>query len=166
VVGDRDSDYMNWRYVTWPTRRYERAVLRRGGSLAGSIVWYRVEDIAYIADLQALDATAAHALLAGFLRAQRQVGAAAASCIVLGDAGLATRLARYGFFRREVERTMMVYVPPASPLLGRVDRPERWRLLEGDILERPPGTRCSRSGRVAPAGDEQPHEMVGYRLEA
>ena len=42
---------------------------------------------------------------------------------------------KYGFFTRDVERSMMLYVPSDSPLggdvLGRVDW---WSLFEGDIL--------------------------------
>jgi hypothetical protein len=134
VLGDRDHEYMNWRYVGWPTRHYERAVLRRRGSPEAVIIWYRIGDVADIADLHALDRAAAHALLVGFVRAQRQAGAVAVSCIVLGDRRRAGWLARYGFVRRDVERTMVVYVPRGSPLRGRVDHPDRWRLFEGDIL--------------------------------
>jgi hypothetical protein len=132
VVADRDSQYLNWRYGTCPTRRYERAVLRRGRELIGTLVWYRIDDLAYVAEMLAADAASFDALLEAFLHAQRRAGAAAVSLIVLGDAPFAARLATYGFFPRPVERTMMVYVPSPSGL--GLDRAERWCLFEGDIL--------------------------------
>ena len=50
----------------------------------------------------------------------------------LGRVCFAGRLAKYGFAGREVERAMMVYVPPA--LRPALDAVERWCLFEGDIL--------------------------------
>jgi RimJ/RimL family protein N-acetyltransferase len=134
IVADRSAEYMNWRYAQWPTRRYDLAALRRGGEIAATLVSYVMDDIVYIAEVHALDAESLDGLLGQFLRAQRRAGFTAVSVIVLGDAGCAGRLARYGFRPREVERALMVYAPARSPLRSCLYRVHRWALFEGDIL--------------------------------
>jgi hypothetical protein len=133
IAGDRDSDYMNWRYTCWPTRRYLLAVLGRDGDVVATVVSYAIDDIVYISELLALDADAFDGLLGWFLRAQRLTGARAVSLIVLGDLPFADRLARFGFLQRDADRSMVVYVPAASPR-SMLDRVNRCTLFEGDIL--------------------------------
>jgi hypothetical protein len=134
IVADRGAEYMNWRYAAYPARRYDLAVLRRGGEITATIVSYVIADIVYIAELFALDTESFDVLLVQFLRAQRRAGATAVSVILLGDVRFAGRLALYGFRLRDVERSMMVYVPPVSPLRSLLHRVDRWTLFEGDIL--------------------------------
>ncbi|HEU4370267.1 MAG TPA: GNAT family N-acetyltransferase [Methylomirabilota bacterium] len=134
IVADRDAEYMNWRYAQWPTRRYDLTVLRRGAEVTATAVSYTIGDVVYVAELFALDPASFEGLLAPFLRAQRRAGACAVSLILLGDVDFAGRLARYGFRQRDVERSMMVYVPAGSPLRSRLHRTDRWTLFEGDIL--------------------------------
>lgn len=134
IVGDRDVPYMNWRYVGSPSRRYDVTLLRRGGDVAATAVSYVVGDVVYIAELFALDREAFDGLLAPLLRARRRAGACAVSLILLGDVDFAGRLARYRFFLRDVDRSMVLYVPAASPLRSLVDRVDRATLFEGDIL--------------------------------
>jgi hypothetical protein len=124
---------MNWRYTCWPTRRYLLAVLRRDGDVVATVVSYAIDDIVYISELLALDADAFDGLLGWFLRAQRLTGARAVSLIVLGDLPFADRLARFGFLQRDADRSMVVYVPAASPR-SMLDRVNRCTLFEGDIL--------------------------------
>lgn len=134
VIADRDSDFMNWRYTRWPARRYELAALRRGSEIVATIVWYRIDDVVHVADLLAPDRESFDGLLIAFLRAQRRAGADVISLTLLGNAPFAARLAKYGFFGRAVEGAMMVYVPSASPLRGRLEDLDRWGLYEGDVL--------------------------------
>ena len=134
IVADRDAEYMNWRYAQWPTRRYDLAVVRRGGEVTATVVSYVIGDVVYIAELFALDTESFDGLLIPFLRTQRRAGACAVSLILLGDVGFAGRLARYGFRLRDVDRSMVVYVPEGSPLRSRLHRVDRWTLFEGDIL--------------------------------
>jgi hypothetical protein len=132
VVAARDHDYLNWRYAKCPTRRYELGVLRRGAELQATIVSYRINGIVHIAEVLARDPKAFDGVVVAFLREQRRAGADAVSFTALGRVCFAGRLAKYGFAGREVERAMMVYVPPA--LRGALDAVERWCLFEGDIL--------------------------------
>lgn len=134
IIADRSAEYMNWRYAQWPTRRYDLAVLRRGDDIIATVVSYVIDDIVYIAELFALDTESFDGLLIPFLRAQRRAGACAVSLILLGDVGFAGRLAKYGFHLRDVERSMMIYVPPSSPLRSWLYHVDRWTLFEGDIL--------------------------------
>jgi hypothetical protein len=134
IVADRSAEYMNWRYVGWPSRRYTLTALRRGGEIAATIVSYVIHDIVYIAELFALDRRAFDGALVAFLRAQRRAGASAVSIILLGDGPYADRLGAYGFHLRDVERSMMVYVSARSPLRSLLHRVDQWTLFEGDIL--------------------------------
>jgi hypothetical protein len=134
VVAERDAEFMNWRYVGWPSRRYDLAVLRRGDEIAATIVSYVINDIVYIAELFALDREAFDGALVAFLRAQRRSGASAVSVILLGEAPCDGRLGAYGFHLRDVERSLMVHVPAGSPLRSLVHLVDRWSLFEGDIL--------------------------------
>jgi Acetyltransferase (GNAT) domain len=134
IVGDRDAEYMNWRYACWPTRHYGLTVLRREGDIVASVVSYVIDDVVYVSELFALDAEAFDSLLCRFLRAQRRTSARAISLIALGDLPFADRLARYGFFQRDVDRSMVIYVPRASPLRHRLAPVSRFTFFEGDIL--------------------------------
>jgi hypothetical protein len=134
VVAERDAEFMNWRYVDWPSRRYDLAVLRRGREIAATAVSYVIGDVVYLAELFALDRPALDATLATFLRARRRGGASAVSIILLGDVPWAGRLGTYGFRLRDCERSLMIYVPAGSPLRSLVPRVDRWTLFEGDIL--------------------------------
>jgi Acetyltransferase (GNAT) domain len=134
IVGDRDAEYMNWRYACWPTRRYHLTVLRREGDIVASVVSYVIGDVVYVSELFALDPEAFDSLLCRFLRAQRRTGARAVSIIALGDLPFADRLARYGFFQRDVDRSMVIYVPRGSPLRPLLNPVSRFTFFEGDIL--------------------------------
>lgn len=134
VIAHRDGEYMNWRYRQCPLRHYEFAVLRDEDEILATVVWHRIDDLVYVSEMLALDAQSFDDLLVAFLRMQRREGACAVSLILLGDDGFASRLVDYGFFLREVERTLMVYVPSTSPLAASLACLDRWALFEGDIL--------------------------------
>jgi hypothetical protein len=132
VIGDRDATYMNWRYGKSPTRRYDVIALRQDAEILATIVSYRIGNVVFVADALARDASAFDAIFAAFLRAQRRAGLDGVSLIAMGDLGVAAGMEKYGFIRREVERTMMVYLPAAAaPPLTSL---ERWCLFEGDVL--------------------------------
>jgi hypothetical protein len=109
-------------------------VPRDDDRVVARVVWHRIDDLVYVAEMLAADVESFDDLLVAFLRMQRREGACAVSLILLGDGGFAARLAEYGFFLREVERTMMVYIPRASALAGNLARVDRGALFDGDIL--------------------------------
>jgi hypothetical protein len=87
----------------------------------------------YVAELWALDAEAFDGLLIPFLRAQPD---SAVSLIVLGDMTFADRLARFGFLQRDVDRSMMLYVPATSPLRSLLHRADRFTLFRATSSSR------------------------------
>lgn len=127
LVGDRSAAYLAWRFQRNPERRYEILVLRRGDVLRGYVV-YRIDaGIARVADLLADAPESWEWLLAACIGRARAAGLGAVSLVYLGAADVQESLARFGFYQRGRDTSVMVHGEPLSlPPTG------EWHLTEAD----------------------------------
>lgn len=143
VVGVRDADWLNWRYVDTPTRKHRAFGITRGDAFVGYVVTEDGADNGYVVDLLGLDAAAEDAALRAGLADLRGRGlplayVQASRCPVLEDL-----FARNGLFphpKRQPFRFVTPFivrtfatppefqVPGADVLLD----PTTWYILDGD----------------------------------
>jgi GNAT superfamily N-acetyltransferase len=131
----RDAAYLNWKYVSCPTRRYALHEARRSGTLAGFAV-SRHEDyqglrLGWIVDVFAdpADATTKDALLGAVLRDFRDNGVARAQAFSMNTA-LGADLRRRGF--AAARSPMQFCVRAKIPSAGVFAEPGRWHVVFGD----------------------------------
>jgi len=131
----RDAAYLNWKYVSCPTRRYTLHEARRAGSLAGFAVSrhedYRGLRLGWIVDVFAEtgDAPVRDALLGTILDGFREQGVARAQAFSM-HAGLAADLRRRGFWaaRSPMQFCVRARVPSDAVLAA----PRHWHVVFGD----------------------------------
>ena len=131
----RDAAYLNWKYVSCPTRRYALHEARRNGAVAGFAV-SRHEDyhglrLGWIVDVFAdpRDSAAKDALLGAVLRGFREAGVARAQAFSM-NAALAADLRRRGF---AVARSPMLFCVRANvPSAEVFADPGGWHVVFGD----------------------------------
>jgi GNAT superfamily N-acetyltransferase len=131
----RDADYLRWKYLECPHRRYDLVEARRGGDLVGYAV-SRLDDyqgtrLGWIVDLftDTRDEGAKDALLHERLAAFRAAGVVRAQAYSL-NAPLAAALRRHGFFpgRSAVQFCVKSAVDPQGAFAERGG----WNLMFGD----------------------------------
>jgi len=141
----RDRDFLNWRFVRQPTRRYELFAARVEGRLLGYLVgslatfegmrWGLVVDLLVRNTAEGRRA-AAH-LVSAFNRSSEAEGAVMGGGLMFAHAPAAHGLRRSGFIRlpdRFLPRkfpAMFRWIAPSPPPLGFYD-PKRWFLTLGD----------------------------------
>lgn len=131
----RDAAYLNWKYVSCPTRRYALHEARRGGALAGFAVSrhedYRGLRLGWIVDVfaEAQDAAAKDALLGAVLQGFRDAGVARAQAFAM-NAALAADLRRRGF--SATPSPMQFCVRASVPSAEVFADPGRWHVVFGD----------------------------------
>lgn len=131
----RDAAYLNWKYVSCPSRRYTLHEARRGSALAGFSVSrhedYRGLRLGWIVDVFAepRDVATKDALLGSVLDGFRQAGVARAQAFSM-NAALAADLRRRGFLpaRSPMQFCVRTRVPSAD-VLGDL---AGWHVVFGD----------------------------------
>lgn len=139
LVGERDSAWLNWRYVDTPSGRQNCWALRSpdGRGLLGYLVAEFVDGNAYLVDHQARDEAARTHLLEAFLAMAHGRGMAEATAMVFQHHPAAAVLQQLGF---EAPRGKMPFrhVFPWIVRACREDSPaddlsmSRWHLADGD----------------------------------
>jgi hypothetical protein len=132
VSGARTAEYLNWRYLDNPHRRYEALMVEDDGRLRGYALFCRDGDMAFLADLFAEpDPTVQDALLAGVIRSLGDGPVQTLSAPVLEAAPLRPLLQRWGFQARE-SATFVVCTQSGGPLDGVVTQATNWFHTNGD----------------------------------
>ncbi len=125
VCTNRSADFLNWRYLDHPKRKYQVATARRGGKLAGYVIWERNEDKMTIADWYAEEPREVRLdLIRAVVARAKTEGAESVNISVPGGHEFQRDLESLGFRARE-----------SSPLIflgNGCQTAERWLLLDGD----------------------------------
>jgi hypothetical protein len=132
VRGVRSAAYLDWRYARHATLPHGTLCARRGGDLAGYLVWRRVEPGSLSVAEIAGDIDVARALVARLAKEGRSLGADSLSVQTLAGSPAAELLARLGFVKREEAPGPVVYLPPGTSLPRDLLEPRHWWFLEGD----------------------------------
>lgn len=143
LIGVRDADWLNWRYVDTPTRKHRATAILRGDALVGYVVTEDGADNGYVVDLLGLDEAAEDAALRAGLAELRGRGLPLAYVQAPRCPPLERLFARNGLFphpKRQPFRFVTPFivrtfptppsfrVPAADVLLD----PASWYILDGD----------------------------------
>ena len=135
VIGERTSEFLNWRFARCPYKRFRVFTLTKKGTgeLLGYIVYYVKKNRAHIADIFALNISGyIDALLSEFFLSQRKKGYDAVSIIYLGNEDLVNKLKEYKFSIRDDNRKIVAYMDSTSPLSSFILEKKNWYLTEAD----------------------------------
>jgi hypothetical protein len=137
VLGDRRGAFLAWRYGACPTRAYRaHAVTNLGGDRLLAYAVHAVEGTtAVLVDHLAEGEASASALFVRLASQLRGEGVDSIFAAWAGDASLATRFDRAGFFLRGEDRTFAAFVPggEGSPLRDAVLTATSWRTFDGEL---------------------------------
>ena len=131
VCGDRSAEYLNWRFLQHPQRRYQLVTARKDGRLCGFLIYHRDGEDAAIVDLLAEEDQAIKAILVETIAVLRRSGAHTISAPFLKSHPNQEVLKDCGFQPRESTPVVVIPLPWAAnhgndPFAG------RWYLTHGD----------------------------------
>jgi hypothetical protein len=135
IIGQRSKDYLNWRYGKSPHRNYHifSLIQKDDQEVCGYVVYYLQNNVGFIVDMLFLDfGRALDNLLSEFILHLRGQNVESVSLLLFGCPHLAGKLKGFGFFLREEESRILVYLDRNSPYADLVLKRENWFLLEGD----------------------------------
>ena len=135
IIGERSKDYLNWRYVQSPHENYHIFSLlhKNEQEILGYIVYYLKDKVGFIADMLFLNFDSAlESLLSEFILYLRGQDVESISVLLFGCPPLAKKLRSFGFFRREEDSMILVYLNKNSPHADYILNSSNWLLLEGD----------------------------------
>ncbi len=135
IIGERTSEFLNWRFTQCPYRKYRIFVLTQKGTeeIIGYVVYCVTKNSVRIVDLLAVDMDRyIDALLSKFLLFQRRKGIDSVSIIYLGNEDLVNKLKKYKFYLRENERKIVAYIDSRSPISSCLLNKKNWYLTEAD----------------------------------
>jgi len=128
----RSADYISWRFLAAPHRRYRLLAARRRGALAGYVVLDREGDVGWIVDLVGADETPViRSLVLAAVERFRHEGLATAALTVLDGHPWITHLAGLGFRSREA-RPVIVCTGEGRALIPGDGDGKPWLLVQGD----------------------------------
>jgi len=133
VMGIRNRDYLNWRYLQHPTRSYVIYRAKKSGEMRGYIVLRKVDllnfNSAVIVDLLALDEEILLALVERGIQHSKQEGADLLGFMVPQGHPYYKILRRKGFLRSPKTFQFMVYPHSNREIFV---SPEKWYVTWGD----------------------------------
>ncbi len=135
VIGERNREYLNWKYVDNPHKRYHIfSLAEKGGKkILGFVVFYLQDKRCFVADLLYANSDfALRCLLTQFILFVRKEKVDSISISILSPPSLVKSFKALGFHSRKENSKVMIYVDGASPYLPLVMNKENWFLLEGD----------------------------------
>jgi hypothetical protein len=130
VVGERTSEYLNWRFCQHPTARYGMTTLMsHDDGLLGYVVHYIEGDVLRIADTLAADMKSWKVMMAAFVRKARGLPVSAINILHFGSPAFEGLLQSLGFRRRGCDTSVLVHVAGRRESLP---SSISWHLTEAD----------------------------------
>jgi hypothetical protein len=127
----RTADYLNWRFLQHPQRRYHLLTARKGGELCGFLIYYLDAEDAVIVDLLAEADAALKALLVEAIEIARSHRVQTLSVPFLPSQAGKNLLEDCGFEPRESSPAILLNLP-WSAKDGKGPDANRWYLTHGD----------------------------------
>ncbi len=135
VIGERTGQYLNWKYVDNPHKKYHIFSLaeKKGKKIWGYVVFYLQDNNCFVVDLLYLNSDfALKSLLTQFILFLRKKRVDSISILILGPPSLVKNLKAFGFHSRKENSKVFIYIRGKSPHFPLVMNEENWFLLEGD----------------------------------
>lgn len=132
VCIQRSAEYLNWRYVTNPLRRYELLTVRRNGVLLAYVVFNQNNENAVLVDLFGVEEPETiTSLVDGAISLLWKRGVVTVSIPMLESHPWFTLLQQMGFKAREAD-PVVIYASSNSPLKQSLIEGFSWFLMDGD----------------------------------
>jgi hypothetical protein len=131
ICAHRSADYLNWRFLQHPQRRYQILTARKDGRLRGYLIYHRAGEDATIVDLFAEEDEISKAILVETIAIARRSGVNTLSAPFLQAQGSRQILEDCGFQPRESSPVVVL----ALPWEGNRQTDQgagRWYLTHGD----------------------------------
>jgi hypothetical protein len=131
LCADRSAEYLNWRFLQHPQRRYQLLTARKDGRLCGYLIYHWAGEHATVVDLFAEDAQVSKALLVETIEVTRSCGVQTLSAPFLESHPGREILEDCGFEPRESSPIVVLNLPwNASHPCGQIA--DHWYLTHGD----------------------------------
>jgi len=131
ICANRSADYLNWRFMQHPQRRYQLLTARKGGSLCGYLIYQWAGEDATVVDLFAEEDQVCKALLIETIAIMRHCGVNTLSAPFLQSHAGREILEDCGFQPRESAPVMLLTLPWAVNHKGDHGL-DHWYLTHGD----------------------------------
>jgi hypothetical protein len=131
ICADRSADYLNWRFLQHPQRRYHYLAARKNDRLCGYLIYHWAGEDATIVDLLAEEEQVLKVLLVETIAVTRGCGVHTLSAPYLGSHPSREVFEECGFQPRESSPVVVLPLPWNAGSLGERDA-GRWFLTHGD----------------------------------
>ena len=128
---DRSAEYLNWRFLQHPQRRYQILTARKDGTLCGYLIYHWAGEDATVVDLFAEDEQVSKALLVEAIEMTRSCGVQTLSAPFLGSHPGREVLDDCGFQPRESSPIVVLNLPWSASHPGS-QIADHWYLTHGD----------------------------------
>jgi hypothetical protein len=124
----RSAEYLNWRYLDRPLRKYEILTARRRGQLEGYLIFERSDVDATVVDLFGKgSAEIRKDLIRGMIALLKPLGCETVNAAILASHECRTELQSLGFRPRESSAVVLLSAPNRGN-----QNTGKWLLLDGD----------------------------------
>jgi hypothetical protein len=131
ICADRSADYLNWRFLQHPHRRYHFLTARKSGQLCGYLIYHWAGEDATVVDLLAEEDQVCRALLVETIATMRRCGVNTLSVPFLGSHAGRKTLEDCGFQPRESTPVVVLDLPWVPNRQGD-QAVDHWYLMHGD----------------------------------
>lgn len=137
-IGERNSRFLNWRYVESPARDYKIFTLVKDGKdIAGYVVYYILDNMCHIADLMFVrDEGILESLLSEFIIFMRGQDIGSIDIRYFGSNFVVEHLKRFNFYlHKEATVRFFIFIRKSKPSKNDLLKEDNWHFLEGDTDE-------------------------------
>jgi hypothetical protein len=131
ICAGRNADYLNWRFLLHPQRRYQFLTARKDGRLCGYLIYHWAGEDATVVDLLAEEDSASKALLVETIAIMRHYGVNTLSAPFLSSHAGREILEDCGFQPRESTPVILLTLPLAANRQNDQGA-DHWYLMHGD----------------------------------
>lgn len=134
VIGSRDTEYLNWRFLRNPLYRAKSLRMQQDGELKGYVLYYEGNGIARVADaIVEGKSEEMGILLAGLIHHLRKDGISSISLRLHSMNPLLAQAQQLGFrYRDDATSTVIAYASSTSPFAPVVLEGKNWFMTVGD----------------------------------
>lgn len=132
VTTQRDSDYLNWKYLRCPDKCRTLFALKSRGRVDGFAVLESAADVGFIVDIMAVSTEALEELVVFSLNRFRKEGRDSAAFLALEENMYVPELKRFGFVARPDVKHLYVYFDDTLAGAERMRDPRNWFITIGD----------------------------------
>jgi hypothetical protein len=135
IIGERNRDFLNWRFTQCPYREYIvfSLISKNSGNMIGYVVYFLDKGHVHIVDFLVGDMSEELGiLLSEFLIFQKKSRIKTISIILFGSEDLMHSFRRFGFSVRRDKRSILTFTRPDSPFISHLSNKRNWYFTEGD----------------------------------